>query len=235
MERKDELMPENGLTLHFVRHGETYFNLYDRVQGWGNSPLTELGIADASRSGRGIKDVKFDAVYSSDLLRTISTAEILLQENEQTAEAMEIIALPEFREAFFGSFEGGYNDDAFMAVAEHLGYKTKAELLENTNFNERMDIFHEIDPYQHAENSIILHERLNRGLDKVIEAHAGKHAQVLIVAHGGTIQAIFENMFPDINVWPPLVNGSVSVAHYKEGQYELKRYGDISHFTDASG
>ena len=227
-------MPENGLTLHFVRHGETYFNLYDRVQGWGNSPLTDLGVEDAIRSGRGLKDLKFDAVYSSDLLRTIATAELLLAENEQTTNGIEIIALPEFREAFFGSFEGGYNYDAFMAVADHLGYETKEELLEKTDFNERMDIFHEIDPHQHAENATILHERLNKGLEQVIEAHAGKDEHVLVVAHGGTIQAVFENMLPDVKEWPALANGSVSVAHYKDGQYELKRYGDISHFTDAS-
>lgn len=225
-------MPKKGLTLYIVRHGETYFNLYDRVQGWGNSPLTDSGVEDALRSGRGLKDLKFDAVYTSDLLRTIETAELLLQENEKTADDMELIALPEFREAFFGSYEGGYNDDAFMAVADHLGYETKEELLENVDFNERMDIFHEIDPHQHAESAAILHERLNKGLNQVIEAHAGKDEHVLIVAHGGMIQALFENMLPEVKEWPSLSNGSVSVAHYEDGQYTLERYGDVSHFAE---
>lgn len=225
-------MAKKGLTLHFVRHGETYFNLYDRVQGWGNSPLTELGIADALRSGRGLKDVKFDAIYTSDLSRTTETADLLLKENKQTAKDYEIIALPEFREFFFGSYEGGYNDDAFMAVADHLGYDSKEHLLEHVDSDSRMDVFHEIDPHQHAESSSIFLERLNKGLDKVIENSLGKHENVLIVAHGGTIHTLFESMIPDLKNPPPLLNGSVSVVHYEDGHFELDRYGDIRHFTD---
>lgn len=232
MERKGRIMSENGLTLHFIRHGETYFNLYDRVQGWGNSPLTDLGVEDALRSGRGLKDVKFDAIYTSDLLRTIKTAELLLQENEKTAEDYEIIALPEFREFFFGSYEGGWNDDAFMAVADHLGYDSKEHLLEHVDSNARMDVFHEIDPHQHAESAEIFLKRLNKGLDKVIENSFGKHKNVLIVAHGGTIHSLFESMIPDLENPPALLNGSVSVVHYQDGTFELDRYGDTDHFTD---
>lgn len=227
-------MPKNGLTLHFIRHGETYFNLYDRVQGWGDSPLTDLGVEDALRSGRGLKELKFDAIYSSDLLRTIATAELILQENEKTDKDQKIIAMPEFREFFFGSYEGGYNDDAFMAVADHLGYDSKEHLLEHVGSNERMDVFHEIDTHQHAESSSIFLERLNKGLNKVVEESNGKHRNVLIVAHGGTIHSLFESMIPDLENPPSLLNGSVSVVHYKDGQYKLERYGDISHFTDES-
>lgn len=227
-------MPKKDLTLHFIRHGETYFNLYDRVQGWGDTPLTELGVKDALRSGRGLKDIKFDAVYTSDLLRTIATAELLLQENEQTAKDLEIIALPEFREYFFGSYEGGFNDVAFMAVADHLGYDSKEHLLEHVDSNARMDVFHEIDSHQDAESASIFLERLNKGLNKVVEENNGKHRNVLIVAHGGTIHTLFESMIPDLKNPPPLLNGSVSVVRYQDGHYELERYGDISHFTDAS-
>ena len=55
-----------GLTFYFMRHGETYFNVYGRVQGWCNAPLTEKGIEDIKRSGRGLAAIKFDAVYASD-------------------------------------------------------------------------------------------------------------------------------------------------------------------------
>ncbi len=232
MERKKQLMPKKRLTLYFIRHGETYFNLYGRVQGWGDSPLTDLGVKDALRSGRGLKDVKFDAVYSSDLLRTVNTAELILQENEKTADALEIIALPEFREFFFGSYEGGYDDDAFMAIADHLGYESKEHLLAHVGPNERMDAVHEIDEHQHAENASIFLERLNKGLDKVIEENLGEKKTVLIVAHGGVIHSLFESMIPDLENPPSVLNGSVSVVHYQDGTFELDRYGDTDHFTD---
>ena len=67
-----------GVTFYFVRHGETYFNFYGRMQGWSNALLTEDGIKNVHRSGRGLADIEFDAVYTSDLKRTIDTASIIL-------------------------------------------------------------------------------------------------------------------------------------------------------------
>ena len=43
------------LHLHLVRHGQTYFNRYNRLQGWSNSPLTESGVADAVKAGERLK------------------------------------------------------------------------------------------------------------------------------------------------------------------------------------
>ena len=42
-----------GVTFYFMRHGETFFNLYGRMQGWSNAPLTDNGIVDVHRSGKG--------------------------------------------------------------------------------------------------------------------------------------------------------------------------------------
>lgn len=225
-------MTKSGITLHFIRHGETYFNLYDRVQGWGNSPLTERGIEDAIRSGRGLKEQRFDAVYTSDLARTVETAELILQENIRSDQKQEIIALPEFREIFFGSFEGGYNDDAFMAVADHLGYETKEDLLANVHDAERMEVFKKLDPHGHAETFPEFTARLDKGLDKVIENHPDTEEDILIVAHGGTIRLLLERILPDLIDPQPLLNASISTVHYENGEFRLDRYGDVSHFID---
>lgn len=37
-----------AINVYFVRHGQTYLNLYHRMQGWSDSPLTEKGLADAA-------------------------------------------------------------------------------------------------------------------------------------------------------------------------------------------
>ena len=29
------------LNIYLVRHGQTYYNIYNKLQGWSNSPLTE--------------------------------------------------------------------------------------------------------------------------------------------------------------------------------------------------
>ena len=225
-------MGKNGLTLHFIRHGETYFNLYDRVQGWGDSPLTEQGINDAIRSGKGLKDMKFDAVYTSDLSRTIETAKLILEVNNQTATDLEIIPLPEFREIFFGSFEGGYNDEAFMAAADYLGYETKEDLLDNVHASERMEVFRKLDPHGHAESFAEFSERLERGLNIILNNHRNSGEEILIVAHGGTIRLLLEAIVPDLKNPTPLLNASLSTVQYENSEFHLERYGDISHFVE---
>ena len=51
------------LHLHLVRHGQTYFNRYNRLQGWSNSPLTESGVADAVKAGERLKGLTFADTY----------------------------------------------------------------------------------------------------------------------------------------------------------------------------
>ena len=94
-----------GVTFYFVRHGETYLNRLGRFQGWADAPLTPEGLEIVHQSGRGLADVKFDAVYTSDLGRTIKTAQILLEENHHSQD-LTITPMPEFREVFFGYYEG---------------------------------------------------------------------------------------------------------------------------------
>ncbi len=39
------------VTVYLVRHGQTWFNRFNKMQGWSDSPLTDQGIADAKRAG----------------------------------------------------------------------------------------------------------------------------------------------------------------------------------------
>ncbi|GAA3331389.1 hypothetical protein GCM10020331_087800 [Ectobacillus funiculus] len=38
------------MNLYVVRHGETYLNRYNKMQGWADSPLTEEGKSYCNRS-----------------------------------------------------------------------------------------------------------------------------------------------------------------------------------------
>lgn len=225
-------MSKDGVTIYFVRHGETYFNFYGRMQGWANTPLTKPGEVDVRRSGKGLKDVKFDAVYTSDLQRTIDTAELILGENEQTDPEMEMVLLPEFREIFFGVFEGEYGDTAYREVAEHLGYDTADKMFGDVDQFERMSAFKALDPHGHAEDFMEFWLRVEKGLLKVVNKHRDTGDNVLIVAHGGTIRLILENLIPELDDPDALLNVSVSTVHYANGFYHLDRYGDVSHFVD---
>jgi len=87
-------------TVYFVRHGQTYFNRYNRMQGWADSPLTEQGILDADKVGQRLAQIKFDQAYCSDTGRARSTARLILKKNT-VSELTEPLETPFFREEFY--------------------------------------------------------------------------------------------------------------------------------------
>ena len=218
------------MTFYFVRHGETYFNYYGRVQGWADAPLTKAGSENVIQSGIGISDVKFDAIYTSDLTRTIKTMNLLLSQNKATPKETQRIAMPEFREVFFGSLEGMKGSEVWAAVAEEMGYESSKELFKQTNVAQRMDGARKADPYGDAEDFLTFWHRIEKGLLKLVDKHRDTGDTVLLVAHGGTIRYMLENLIPDLVDPDALLNASVTVAKYANGQFHLERYNDVSHF-----
>jgi probable phosphoglycerate mutase len=66
--------------IFLVRHGETEWNLARRIQGWGDSPLTSRGAAQAEAIGRRLAELpeaEGAPVVSSPLGRARRTAEII--------------------------------------------------------------------------------------------------------------------------------------------------------------
>lgn len=66
--------------LYILRHGETFWNAENRMQGWLNSPLTPKGEAQAARQGRILQglDLTGFAMFSSPQGRALQTAGIAL-------------------------------------------------------------------------------------------------------------------------------------------------------------
>ena len=66
-------------TLYLVRHGQTIFNMRRKIQGWCDSPLTELGKAQAGVAAEYFRShgITFDHAYSSTSERACDTLEIL--------------------------------------------------------------------------------------------------------------------------------------------------------------
>lgn len=66
------------MKLYVVRHGQTEWNLENRVQGTTNIELTELGREEAYKLQPLVKEINVDVVISSPLIRARETAEILI-------------------------------------------------------------------------------------------------------------------------------------------------------------
>ncbi|MCI6073587.1 MAG: histidine phosphatase family protein, partial [Collinsella sp.] len=86
--------------LYLVRHGQTIFNLKRIIQGWSDSPLTQLGCEQAARAGMFLRarGVEPDHAYTSTLHRTEQTIASLWP-------GLAYERLDGLREWFFGDFE----------------------------------------------------------------------------------------------------------------------------------
>ena len=56
---------------YYVRHGETVFNLENRMQGITDSPLTCKGIEQIAQTTEALRNEFFNSAYTSPLPRTI--------------------------------------------------------------------------------------------------------------------------------------------------------------------
>ena len=89
------------MKIYLIRHGETDWNLEQRLQGAMDIPLNENGIELARETARGLRDVPFDVIYTSPLRRARQTAEIIRGDRE-----IPLIEEPRIREICFGIYEG---------------------------------------------------------------------------------------------------------------------------------
>ena len=93
-------------TLYLARHGETYDNERQIMQGQTPGELNDNGIRQAEELSLQLADAPFDAVVASDLWRSVQTARIVAQPH-----ALEVMTTPLLRERDWGSFTGRFIPD----------------------------------------------------------------------------------------------------------------------------
>lgn len=93
------------MVIYLVRHGETHWNHLGKIQGQSDISLNEAGIRMAQAAAERLKDVSFDRVFSSPLLRARQTAEILADGRGVAVETDERL-----KEMSFGCEEGAAVD-----------------------------------------------------------------------------------------------------------------------------
>lgn len=86
--------------LFLMRHGETYFNAWHKIQGWCDSPLTPKGIKQAKEMGFYFakEKINFANAYCSTAERASDTLELVT--------SIPYKRLKGLKEQNFGSFEG---------------------------------------------------------------------------------------------------------------------------------
>ncbi|MCD7886386.1 MAG: histidine phosphatase family protein [Clostridiales bacterium] len=89
------------VTFYYVRHGETLFNVYNRMQGWCDSPLTDKGIRNAEEAKAILANVPLDAAYVSTSERCRDTCAIVVE-----GRGIPVYERKGLKEVNFGTWEG---------------------------------------------------------------------------------------------------------------------------------
>jgi probable phosphoglycerate mutase len=84
-----------------LRHGQTEWNVDQRIQGQLDVPLNGTGLRQAARLAEALADEGLAALYSSDLRRARGTAQALAE-----LTGLAVTADAALRERGFGRFEG---------------------------------------------------------------------------------------------------------------------------------
>ncbi len=90
--------------LYFVRHGQSKLNADGRIAGVLDTPLTDVGKAQAIITGQLAKDIGIDYIIASPLTRTHDTAKLIAREIGYDENKIELN--PMFIERNFGIMEG---------------------------------------------------------------------------------------------------------------------------------
>jgi broad specificity phosphatase PhoE len=93
------------LHIHAVRYGQTYFNRYNKLQGWSNPPLTEQGLREADEVGKLLEDIDFQGVYSPDTERAQVTAQHIVRMNK-ASDGVHPKTVMNFREQSYVTLKG---------------------------------------------------------------------------------------------------------------------------------
>lgn len=206
------------LELYFVRHGETEWNVENRLQGRLDSPLTERGIREARLLAAHLAQEPFKAAISSSSGRAVETAKILIGTRD----------IP------------FYTDERLMEI--HLGDwqgKTKAEIQAADPWNYKC-YYHYPHLYarEGCERFLDVKKRVESALaDLELRFSCGK---LLVVTHGMVIKVVQQLIckgLPVARLWdPPWIEGtSVTIVRSGGGKKELVVEGDTSHLKAETG
>lgn len=223
---------EKGLTIYFIRHGETYFNLHQRTQGWVDPFLTPKGIEDMRQVGKRLSRVRFDAAIVSDLKRTTRTAEILLGESIYPRWMVPIRELADFREISFGSFEGMTANETWEILRQYLGFPSVEAMLNETTEAERLSALKPADLHGEGEDYQDYLAHLHVGADKLLDELGDTDATLLFVGHSINIRHILQYLIPKEDHIPELYdmysmkNGGVITINNQSGKFKIHQYMD---------
>ncbi|MFW0791760.1 histidine phosphatase family protein [Gordonia sp. CPCC 205333] len=196
--------------LILLRHGQTALSVDRRYSGRGNPDLTELGREQAAATAKRLGTWTIDAVVSSPLARTRSTAQAVAVEH-----GLPVTLDDEIIETDFGAWEG-----LTFAEAAERDPQVHREWLGDTA----------IAPPD-GESFDDVEQRVVAARQNIVDAHPGQ--TVLVVSHVTPIKTLLRDALrvgPELLYHLHLDLASLSIAEYfPDGGSVVRGVNDTAH------
>jgi alpha-ribazole phosphatase len=156
------------LRLYLIRHGEVEGASAGKLFGHMDIVLSERGLEQACRLAEHLASVPLSAIYSSDLLRTMRTAEAIAERH-----CLKVQLRAALREINMGRWE----DRTMAAIHEEAPERVEQLFTDPASFQ-----------YPDGESFANFTARVLSDLEQLIAAH--QNGEIAIITHGGVCRAI---------------------------------------------
>ena len=197
--------------IFLIRHAEAEGNVYRRAHGQFNGQIIGKAKSQIKQLRERFEAEKIDAVYSSDLSRTIDTAKAI-----SDPRGLQITTTERLREVMVGEWEDIAWGDIihnYKEMSDNFGHDPARWKIEGS------------EDYYHVRS------RLKDCLCELGRSHEGQ--SIAAVSHGFAIRAILCELMSipseKTDLIPYCDNTAVALLCYNNGELSIEYHGDNSH------
>ena len=206
----------NVTKIYLIRHGESVGNLHRICLGHTDLDLTDLGLKQAEKTAEALSDVDFAAIYSSDLIRAVHTAE-----PNAIKRGLKVNKSDSFRELYFGDWENA--SVLYLKEQHHVDFMI--------GWRQNFGTF----TAPNGESVVNMAERMAESLINIASLHAGEN--ILVASHAAAIRALWgkiSGLEPHewADAYPFPTNASYSILECENGALKPVSYSNDEHLGE---
>lgn len=197
--------------IYLIRHAQAEGNRFRIMQGHWDGGVTALGRRQIALLSDRLRDLRFDAVCSSDLYRAMLTASAVYRPRSLplfTTPALRELNIGPWEQLFFGNLLHEEPELAQRFLTDPASWRLEG-----------------------AETFAELTDRAYPALEAIARRYEG--GRVAVVSHGVTIRCLLARItgidLRDREKLPMLLNTAVSVLRWEKGAFSLELFNDDSH------
>lgn len=201
-------------TLIMVRHGNSVTNVTNTFAGSMDVELNDIGMIQAEKAGKYLKNYNIHKIYSSDLVRAYNTALPIAE-----AHNLKVEKIRELRELFAGDWEGKTYFEIEQIYSEQYGlWRNDIGKCVPENGEKVCDFFDRI------KNTVFDIARKNAGKTVCIVTHATPIRVLKTISVGGDVDKM-----NDVE-W--CANASINIFEFENNKLNLVEYDITEHLGE---